>query len=142
MRLDREEVVKRLCALSSTVMTRRFGCDLAADCFCEDARQRRPDRIDEYRFDQEVLEFIEQAVKEKLEKADAVNSAAEVEAAERQLAKAQYRLRHATEFNITPELAVVKRALVDRLEGVIPYQHCASCTTFQQATRELAEDAK
>ncbi len=70
MRLERGEVINRLCALSAHVMDKRFGCSHAADCFCADARPRRSDRIDEYQFDQEVLEFIEMAVAEKLRAID------------------------------------------------------------------------
>lgn len=71
-RLNKDEVLTRLCALSSMVMHKKFDCVEAADCFCGDALAGLSDfrAFDDFRFSSLVLGFIETAVKKELESRD------------------------------------------------------------------------
>jgi len=52
--MNQQEVITRLCALSSKVMSERFQSTIPADCFCGEKKFET--------FSPQVLEFIEQAV--------------------------------------------------------------------------------
>ena len=54
--MNRDEVIKRFCALSSEVTGVVYEWKHAADCFCEYAA------LEGYRFDEQVMQFIEDAV--------------------------------------------------------------------------------
>lgn len=58
--LDKKEVIERLCLLSSIVAEDHFNWGLGADCICKHVR------ADSFRYEREVMEFIEGAVHEKL----------------------------------------------------------------------------
>ncbi len=60
--MNREEVISRMCKLASKVNTEKFKWSLPSDCFCEESTGSFS-----FQFDEEVLEFIEQAVKDKLD---------------------------------------------------------------------------
>jgi hypothetical protein len=62
MLLGREDVLERFCDLSMVVMEEVFQCTIPADCFCG---QRHPSYT---QFDDEILEFIEEAVEEAIER--------------------------------------------------------------------------
>jgi len=57
--MTRQDVLKRFCQLSDDVMTKVFMCRVAADCFC------RKDK--HFNFSAEVVKFIEEAVREKID---------------------------------------------------------------------------
>jgi hypothetical protein len=61
MRLSRAEAMRRLCELTSKVAGAQFSWTVAADCWCGD-RLRCRSELDDYRFESEVVEFIESAV--------------------------------------------------------------------------------
>lgn len=56
--MEKQEVIERLCDLCADV-GEHFEYYYAADCFCDDDDK-------DFRFEEEVLEFIENAVKEKI----------------------------------------------------------------------------
>ena len=60
--LTANEVIKRFCQLATRVGNKKFDNTFAHDCFCEDRRRH----VGSFIFDEEVLEFIEEAVVEKL----------------------------------------------------------------------------
>lgn len=62
MNLDKSEVIERLCELASKVGEVRFKHKIPHDCFCEDNNPTQ----ENFQFDEEVLEFITDAVNEKL----------------------------------------------------------------------------
>jgi hypothetical protein len=70
MRLTKDQVVRRFCQLATRVMSERFEDKLPADCFCGQSAPIPVGRamlfqllsMDDYRFDEEVLRFIERAV--------------------------------------------------------------------------------
>jgi hypothetical protein len=64
--LTQDQVKARFCDLSRKVMAEKFSYDFAADCFC--GSNPMSGILDEYRFEKEIMEFIEQAVEEKLAK--------------------------------------------------------------------------
>ena len=59
--MDKSEVIEALCVLADKVGEQRFNHTVASDCFCENGG---PD--ESFRFDKEVLQFIKDAVDEKL----------------------------------------------------------------------------
>lgn len=63
--LYRQEVLLRLCRISSGVMRDRFDYVEAADCFCG---SNPYGGWGGYRFGSDVMTFIEDAVREKLER--------------------------------------------------------------------------
>lgn len=65
--LTKKEVQERLCALAAEVMDRRFKFSCAADCFCGRVPPVDPG---DYRFDEEVMSFIEGAVRSQLKDAE------------------------------------------------------------------------
>lgn len=70
--MEAKEVIGRLCLLQG-VVTEHIGFDYAADCFCKESGFWSSDdyggTFDEgYRNDGKALEFIEQAVREKIER--------------------------------------------------------------------------
>jgi len=60
------EVIKRFCALSTEVMNKKFNNQVSADCFCAQSPFNRPDLIQFYHFDEQIIAFIENAVRERL----------------------------------------------------------------------------
>lgn len=70
--LTKEEVLKRLCKLSTKIATEIYRNHFAADCFCGQSSPSIYRALfvgaDDYRFETEVLEFLESAVEEKMEK--------------------------------------------------------------------------
>ena len=67
--MERNEVLERLCSLTSEVMRRKFGAAVPADCFCAKGVENRNIlqtlNID-FQFSESVLSFIETTVREKL----------------------------------------------------------------------------
>jgi len=63
--LNRKETITRLCQLAGKVREAKFP-QQAADCFCNDSFFRRVGSWSDFRFDSEVMRFIEEAVNEKL----------------------------------------------------------------------------
>lgn len=63
--MKRKQVIKRFCELQTRVCNDAIGWEHAADCFCAD--RMRPDG-DGYNYQNagKALEFIEQAVQEKI----------------------------------------------------------------------------
>lgn len=64
MSLDKHEVIERLCMLASDVGSKHFDNDFAHDCFCGLAKGPFQNcGASNYRFDETVIVFIEEAVK-------------------------------------------------------------------------------
>jgi hypothetical protein len=63
--IDREKVVKRLCMLSGGILNTVYGYHIPGDCFCGE-NQKTWTWEDGYRYDEKVIEFIEDAVREKI----------------------------------------------------------------------------
>ena len=59
-----QDVITRFCALSRDVMDKVFKYEKAADCFCGNIN------LSHFRFEEEVIEFIEQTVREKINNKD------------------------------------------------------------------------
>lgn len=59
--LTKQGAIGRLCALCTNVAERVFDWEHSADCFCGED-------FDGYRMGTEVVKFIEEAVKEKIER--------------------------------------------------------------------------
>ena len=57
--MTREEVIVEFCKLQTLVNEKVFKCEHAADCFC-------PDNTMPYQNDGKVIEFIREAVEEKM----------------------------------------------------------------------------
>ena len=64
--MTNEEVIKEFCELSTEVMDKIFDCRIPADCFCK-MRIRGNDFFG-YQFADEIMEFIQAAVQEKIER--------------------------------------------------------------------------
>ena len=62
MFLTKDEIVKQLCELCTDVNSRVFDYTVATDCFCNKPEDEN------YRFDEEVLEFIKEAIEEKIKR--------------------------------------------------------------------------
>ncbi len=62
--MEKHEVISAFCELSSEVMREKFSCDLPADCFCDD--HYKP-RFENFQFSELIIDFIKEAVAEKLE---------------------------------------------------------------------------
>jgi hypothetical protein len=62
MKLSKELVLERLCVMSTEVMEKVYRYQIPADCFC--GKQDFGD----FQFDDEILEFIEKAVEDAIEK--------------------------------------------------------------------------
>jgi len=60
--MSKDQVIKQFCQLSSKVMDRVFSFSKPADCFCENKESVN------YQYSPEVIEFIKQAVQEKLDR--------------------------------------------------------------------------
>ena len=60
--MERKEIIKKFCALSTKVMREKFNYKVPADCFCD-----RHSKTDFY-FDKAIVDFIELAVQEKLDR--------------------------------------------------------------------------
>jgi len=58
--MTKKEVIERFCALAGKVGIAAFDNTKASDCFCDERNL--------FQFDDEVIEFIEAAVEEKLAK--------------------------------------------------------------------------
>lgn len=58
---DKKLVIDKFCKLASKVNNRKFNWSVASDCFCSNI-----DDSEGFRFDEEVFNFIESAVMEKL----------------------------------------------------------------------------
>ena len=67
--MDRKEVQARLCKLTYDVMVKVFGAQVPADCWCgkKDAEQATLESLgcSSFEFDKRVLEFIEQATRDR-----------------------------------------------------------------------------
>lgn len=63
MNLDKSEVIQRFCKLASKVGEVKFKHKIPHDCFCKEKCYNQ----NYFQFDEEVLEFIEDAVNDKLE---------------------------------------------------------------------------
>lgn len=61
--LTQEQVLERLCALSTGIRDEVLGLSVASDCFC--LGKVKPE---DFRFEEDVIKFIESAVKEYTEK--------------------------------------------------------------------------
>lgn len=59
MPLSRDKVIERLCLLLSEVNIVKYRWSVASDCICNESDNN-------YRMDEEVLEYVEQAVRVKL----------------------------------------------------------------------------
>lgn len=59
--MDKSEVIEALCILANEAGEHRFNHTVASDCFCQ---YSGPD--ESFLFDEEVLQFIKDAVDEKL----------------------------------------------------------------------------
>jgi hypothetical protein len=69
MSLTKQQVIERFCALGWEVMNLHFKFERAADCFCGSKRDYLMQRKDDdFRYDEKVIEFIERAVSEKLDR--------------------------------------------------------------------------
>lgn len=62
MNLDKSEVLQRFCEIASYVGMAKFKHKIPHDCFCRDSNSDQ----ENFQFDEEVLEFIADAVNEKL----------------------------------------------------------------------------
>lgn len=62
----RQEVIERLCALVEEVNERKFGWQIASDCFCGRVDATNAPWWD-YQFEEQMLEFIETAVHKALD---------------------------------------------------------------------------
>jgi hypothetical protein len=62
--MTRAEVIEAFCALSEQVMSKKFNCSRAADCFCSDD----PKFYGNFQFEPEIIEFINSAVQDALRK--------------------------------------------------------------------------
>lgn len=62
--VEKQEVMARLCRLTTKVMDEVFHCDEPADCWCGEGDQN-PLQTD-YRFSESIIEFIEEAVSKAL----------------------------------------------------------------------------
>ena len=60
--MTRDDVLRELCALASKVGAELFNDDYSHDCFCA---ERIADDTD-FRFERSVMDFIKQAVEEKM----------------------------------------------------------------------------
>lgn len=63
--ISKQEVVKQLCKLTTTVGSVEFGHTSPYDCFCEEYRAFLGE---DFRFDQEIIDYIKDAVYSKLSK--------------------------------------------------------------------------
>jgi len=63
---SKDEVIRRLCALSTEVMEKQFDYQQAADCFCSDG----PIPDEHFIFSHAVLEFIENSVRSAMSSPD------------------------------------------------------------------------
>lgn len=62
--LTKQQIIEEFCTLATEVNDKVFGYSVASDCFCT------KDESSDYRFEEEVLDFIKDAVKEKIEKGE------------------------------------------------------------------------
>ena len=60
--LDKEQTIERLCKLATLVMEVKYAYTKSADCFCKDSTHTE----DSFRMEEDIIKFIEDAVKEKL----------------------------------------------------------------------------
>lgn len=63
-KMEKKELIARLCSLSREVMEKKFCYQRAADCFCGE----NPVTAGEFQFSPEILAFIETAVRKELAK--------------------------------------------------------------------------
>jgi len=62
--MTRQDVLQRLCSLCHAVNAKHFEFNTPSDCFCE----HRPHSDINFQFSEKIIEFIESAVNEKLER--------------------------------------------------------------------------
>lgn len=62
--LSKQEVIKRLCRITEKVCKEKFEYEIPADCFC--GSNSLSGAASRYRFDEQILKFIEDAVQEKI----------------------------------------------------------------------------
>jgi hypothetical protein len=60
--MKKQEVIEKLCELCDHVADKKFGWELSADCFC--GKKKIAD--EHFKFDEEILNFISEAVEEKI----------------------------------------------------------------------------
>lgn len=60
--MTKQEVIESLCRITADV-GEHFRSEYATDCFCEQGRQYVP-----FQFEQKTIDFIEEAVREKMER--------------------------------------------------------------------------
>ena len=60
--MKRQEVLMRFCNLSSLVAAKEYNWELLANCICSESLARD----ESYQFDEQIMEFIERAVKDRL----------------------------------------------------------------------------
>ena len=62
--MNKDQVIKKFCELSGTVMRKKFKCSIPADCFCGENNSTCGD----FQFEQCIIDFIKEAINEKLDK--------------------------------------------------------------------------
>jgi len=62
--MKKKEIIARFCKLSTKVNNDFFKFEFAADCFCGD--NNISTKMNDFRFDEEIIKFIEDAVDKKL----------------------------------------------------------------------------
>ena len=60
--MNKQQVIERLCKLASKVNEEVYGWSIASDCLCKESADEN------FRFDEEVIAFIEQSVMESIVK--------------------------------------------------------------------------
>lgn len=60
--MTKQEVIEKLCELCTIVGREKFESHYAHDCFCG----RNPYKIGGFQFSQEVIDFVKEAIREKL----------------------------------------------------------------------------
>ena len=61
--MSKNEIISRFCKLANTVQDKKFAFSRAADCFCGENNSHFPAH---FQFEDDVIDFIEKAVMEKL----------------------------------------------------------------------------
>lgn len=61
--ITKQEAIEQLCELSSTVGALAFRHKIPHDCFCEESKGKF---CESFQFDQRIIDYIKEAVEEKL----------------------------------------------------------------------------
>ena len=64
MLLTKQQIIEEFCTLATVVKGKMFNYSVATDCFCTKEESY------DYRFESEVLDFIKEAVNEKIKKGE------------------------------------------------------------------------